>query len=63
MKMLSHRNEITREQFVLFLRHDQGLSIVEYAISAGLVIATIAVSFTVLGATIDAIIVTVMAFM
>jgi len=50
-----------RKQCLHFLREDDGLSIVEYALAAGLIVAAIAVSFGLLGATVDALIVTVTA--
>ena len=46
-----------------FLRHDLALSITEYAIAAGLIAAAIVVSFTALGTAINAMIVTVVAFL
>ncbi len=53
----------TQENLMRFLLQDEGLTIVEYAIAAGLIVAAIAGSFGVLGATIDAIIVTVIGFL
>ena len=46
-----------------FLQTENGLTITEYAIAAGLIAAAIAASFAVLGATIDAILVAVIAFL
>ena len=63
MKSFFDNNRIMRERVKTFLRRDQGLSIVEYAIAAGLVVAAIAVSFNTLGTTIDGLIVTVIAFL
>ena len=51
----------TQENLMRFLLQDEGLTIVEYAIAAGLVVASVVVSFGVLGATVDAIIATVIA--
>ena len=50
-----------RDQYCHFLRADDGLSIVEYALAAGLIVAAIAVSFGILGATVDGLIVTITA--
>jgi Flp pilus assembly pilin Flp len=46
-----------RDRLVRFYSCEAGLAIVEYAIAASLVVAAIAVSFGVLGATIDGLIV------
>jgi Flp pilus assembly pilin Flp len=46
-----------------FLRTESGLTITEYAVAAGLIAAAIAASFAVLGPTVDAIMVTVIAFL
>ena len=51
----------TRENLMHFLRQNEGLTIVEYAVAAGLIVAAVAGTFAVLGTTIDAIIVTVIA--
>ena len=58
---LSNQAPFDRDQYLHFLRAEDGLTIVEYALAAGLIVAAIAVSFGVLGATIDAVIVTVIA--
>jgi Flp pilus assembly pilin Flp len=52
-----------RKRLTDFLRSENGLTITEYAIAAGLIAAAIAASFAVLGATIDAILVAVIAFL
>ncbi len=44
-----------------FLRQNDGLTITEYAIAAGLIVAAVAASFALLGTAIDAIIVFVIA--
>jgi len=44
-----------RKWLTEFLRTENGLTITEYAIAAGLIAAAIAASFAVLGATVDAI--------
>lgn len=46
-----------------FLRTESGLSITEYAIAAGLIAASIAVSYGFLGTTIDAMIVGLIGFL
>ena len=43
-----------RDQYVHFLRAEDGLSIVEYAIAASLIATAIAVSFGTLRVTVDA---------
>ena len=50
-----------RDQYRHFVRADDGLTIVEYAVAAGLIVAAIAVSFGILGTTVDALIVTITA--
>ncbi len=44
-----------------FLRQNEGLTIVEYAIAAGLIVAAVVVTFGILGTAVDAIILTVVA--
>jgi pilus assembly protein Flp/PilA len=39
-----------------FLRNEDGLTIVEYAVAAGLVTAAVVASFTLLGGTVDGVI-------
>lgn len=46
-----------------FLTAESGLSVTEYAVAAGLIAATLAVTFGNLGLTIDALILSVIAFM
>ena len=58
---LSNRASFVRDQYRHFLHAEDGLTIVEYALAAGLIVAAIAVSFGALGATVDALIVTVIA--
>jgi pilus assembly protein Flp/PilA len=58
---LSNLASFAHDQYLHFLRAEDGLTIVEYALAAGLIVAAIAVSFGVLGGTIDAMIVTVIA--
>lgn len=57
----SNQASITRDRYANFLCTEDGLSIVEYAIAAGLIAAAIAVTFGIMGATINAIIVTIIA--
>jgi Flp pilus assembly pilin Flp len=52
-----------RKWLTEFLRTENGLTITEYAIAAGLIAAAIAASFAVLGATVDAILLAVIAFL
>ncbi len=49
------------ESLLRLLRQNEGLSIVEYAIAAGLIAVAIAGSFAILGTTIDAIILFIIA--
>jgi pilus assembly protein Flp/PilA len=63
IRKLSNRASFIRAQYLHFLRAEDGLTIVEYAIAASLVVAAIAVSFGILGTTIDALIVAVIAAM
>ena len=51
----------THENLMRFLLQDEGLTVVEYAIAAGLVVASVVVSFGLLGVAVDAIIATVIA--
>ncbi len=51
----------TQENLMRFLLQDEGLTIVEYAIAAGLIVASVLVSFGILGLAVDAIIATVIA--
>lgn len=39
-----------KKQVMTFLRDEEGLTIVEYAVAAGLIAATVALAFTTLGA-------------
>lgn len=48
---------------VAFLRCEQGLTVTEYAVAAGLIAASLTATFFALGTTIDAIILTVIAFL
>ncbi len=52
----------THEKLMRFLRRNEGLTIVEYAVAAGFIAASITVTFGILGTTIDAIITTVIGF-
>ena len=63
MRSVSSTSRSAHKLIVAFLLHDQGLTITEYAVAAGLIAATIAVSFSLLGTTINTIILTVIAFM
>jgi len=45
------------EKIKNFLRNEEGLTIVEYAVAAGLITATVAGAYTALGGTVEGIIV------
>lgn len=47
-----------KDKIIVFLREEDGLTIVEYAVAAGLITATVALAFATLGVTIDGIITT-----
>jgi len=47
---------------IAFLRSEEGLTIVEYAVAAGLITATVAGAFTALGVTVEGVITTVTGF-
>ena len=51
------------ENLMHLLRENEGLTIVEYAVTAGLIAAAVAATFGVLGATVNAIIATVIGFL
>lgn len=46
-----------------FLKSEEGLTVTEYAVAAGLIAATLAATLSVLGITIDALIANVTAFL
>ncbi len=48
-----------KEKIKTFLRSEEGLTIVEYAVAAGLITVTVAASFGLLGAAVEAVITTV----
>jgi pilus assembly protein Flp/PilA len=50
------------EKLKCFLRNEEGLTIVEYAVAAGLITAAVAASFQLLGTTVDGVIVAVTGF-
>jgi len=45
-----------KKQVMAFLRDEEGLTIVEYAVAAGLISAAVVAAFTLLGGTIDTVI-------
>ena len=53
----------TNEKLLRFWRRNQGLTILEYAVAAGLIVAAVAGAFFLLGTSINAIIATVIAFL
>jgi pilus assembly protein Flp/PilA len=50
------RREIVKDKVLAFLRDEDGLTIVEYAVAAGLITATVAGTFLALGGTVEGII-------
>lgn len=48
-----------KEKLITFIRDEEGLTVVEYAVAAGLITATVAASFGALGAAAEAVITTV----
>ena len=50
------------EKLECFLRKEEGLTIVEYAVAAGLITAAVAASFVALGGAVDAVIVLITGF-
>lgn len=63
MRSVSTTGRSAHQLIVAFLLHDQGLTITEYAVAAGLIAAAIGVSFSLLGTTINTLILAVIAFM
>jgi pilus assembly protein Flp/PilA len=51
-----NRRRIVIEKLKTFLRNEEGLTIVEYAVAAGLITAAVAASFVALGGAVDGII-------
>ena len=52
------RKIIVKVKIMAFLRDEDGLTIVEYAVAAGMITALVVASFTALGVTVDGIIAT-----
>lgn len=48
-----------KEKIKAFLHREEGLTIVEYAVAAGLITATVAAAFGLLGAAVETVITTV----
>ena len=48
-----------KKKLIAFLNEEDGLTIVEYAVAAGLITATVAASFGALGTAVEAVITTV----
>ena len=48
-----------KEKMLAFLRNEEGLTIVEYAVAAGLITATVAGAFGLLGTAVELVITTV----
>ena len=57
-----NRRNIVIKKLRAFLRNEEGLTIVEYAVAAGLITAAVAASFVALGGAVDAMIVLVTGF-
>ncbi len=53
------RRRIVKEKLRIFLREEDGLTIVEYAVAAGLITATVAGSFGLLGTAVEGVITTI----
>jgi pilus assembly protein Flp/PilA len=54
-----NRRYIVKEKIKAFLHREEGLTIVEYAVAAGLITATVAAAFGLLGAAVETVITTV----
>lgn len=48
-----------KEKLIAFIQDEEGLTIVEYAVAAGLITATVAASFGALGAAAEGVITTI----
>ena len=53
------RRDIVKDKIMTFLRDQDGLTIVEYAVAAGLITAAVAAAFVALGGSVNTIITTV----
>ena len=58
---MNWRNTV-KEKVMTFIRREEGLTIVEYAVAAGLITATVAGAFFALGGTVEGVIVAVEGF-
>jgi pilus assembly protein Flp/PilA len=56
---IQERCKKMKEKLVAFIRDEEGLTIVEYAVAAGLITATVAASFGALGAAAEGVITTI----
>ena len=56
---LKLRRNTVKDKLMKFLQEEDGLTIVEYAVAAGLITATVAAAFFTLGGTIEGIITTI----
>jgi len=54
--------KIMKDKIRTFLRDQDGLTIVEYAVAGGLIAAAVAASFTLLGTAVDGVILTLEGF-
>ena len=50
------RRKIVTEKLKNFIKNEEGLTVVEYAVAGGLITAAVVASFTALGGTVDGII-------
>ena len=59
LHLLKFRRDIVKNKIMTFLRDQDGLTIVEYAVAAGLITAAVAAAFVALGGSVNTIITTV----
>jgi len=60
--LINYRRSIVIKKLRTFLHNEEGLTIVEYAVAAGLITAAVAASFVALGGAVDGMIVLVTGF-
>ena len=60
---LEIRRNIVKDKILAFFREEDGLTIVEYAVAAGLITAAVAAAFFALGGTVNGIIVALNGFL
>ncbi len=59
---LEDRRKTVKMKLKAFLRNEEGLTIVEYAVAAGLITAAVALTFENLGTAVDGVIKAIIAF-